>query len=490
MSSLVDQVVLGPFTGGLNNRSAPSHVGDNELVKCENFDIQTDGSLKTRPSVNLVATPFGSFNANIIGVGKISGTNYILAEVGTDLYYSISGSSWTVINTNHYNAAVFYNDVVYLIPQTAGQGGYWSPSGGFVADASMPTGVNALAHKSRLWIARGSTSADYTRLQFSEPITATTLTWAATNIVDVNAKDGDEIKALMIYNDDLMIFKGDSTWIYAFDLLPEDGLVRVVNEKIGINNKLCFGTYQNTLYVFHEEEVFEVVNYNFTKINHNCVFNVSSSPTPESGMEHALSVVDDKILVKVYNKVYVYHILVQAWSEYTGVAHTTRSKWWELDQGATTGVEIYGKYYIAGSSTANEGNIYRIHDGQSTSDEAFTATLETKAYDFDEPLAYKRQMWWSVDYVPADAGNSTLTAFCRKYVGNVFTTNPTTQAENFGTIAPEWERVIRIPDAIRFRSIQYVVSVTSGSGVYDRCWVRRITTILKRRETVTNKRNI
>lgn len=488
MSTTVDQIFLGPFTGGLNTRSAPGHIADNELAICENFDIQVDGSLKTRPSIVQLSYPFGT-NMEIIGTGKISGTPYIIATTGNNTYYSTSGLTWTSFVATRINAVVFYNDVAYMIPNSAGAGGYWSPSGGWVSDASMPTGVHAIAHKSRIWVARGSTSTDYTRLQFTDPITSTTLTWTATNIVDVNAKDGDGVQALMVYNDDLMIFKNDSTWIYAFDLLPEDGIVRVVNEKIGVNNKFCFGTYQNTLYVFHEEEVYEVVNYNFTRINHNCVFSITTSPTPESGMEHALSVTDDKIIIKVYNKTYVYHILIQAWTEYTGTAMTNRSKWWELDQGPSTGTQVLGKYYIAGSATPNEGSIYRFHDGQNTADEAFTARLETKVYTFDEPLVYKRQMWWAVDYVSADAGLATISCYSRAWSDNTLTpvTSTTASLQEDGFSIGETPKLFKVPDARRFRSIKYVVSITSGSGVYDRCWINSISVILKRRQTVKNQ---
>ena len=44
-----DALQIGPFVGGLNTFSDPSAVADNELVVCDNFELDLDGSLKSRP---------------------------------------------------------------------------------------------------------------------------------------------------------------------------------------------------------------------------------------------------------------------------------------------------------------------------------------------------------------------------------------------------------------------------------------------------------
>lgn len=486
MSTLDEAVGIGPFSGGLNTRSIPDLLEDDELTLCLNFDVDLDGSLKTRPAITStgLTPPSASDNIRIIGSGKISGTTYILGATGSGTYVSTnSGASWSLVTANIANCVVFYNDVAYLIPNTAGEGGYYNGTT-FTADANMPTGKSALAFKSRIWVARGSTSTDYTRIQFTDPITAATLVWTASNIIDINAKDGETIQALIVYNDDLMIFKDDSTWLYAFDILPEDGIVRVVNEKIGAASPLSVGTFQNVLYVLHEEQVYEMANYNFTLLNQKVPFVLVNSYGHETDLRFALSIIDHRIVIKFGDNVYVYNIYNNAWSQWGGADMAKRSRWWEIDTDPVAGEEVFGKLYLSGSSVATDGSLFKLQDGSNIAEDV-SATMRTKNYDFGEPLSFKRLMWWAVNFTSSPSIEEAWTF--EAYADGV---NVTSHVFNVGGLGNDRENVVRVPDGLRFRKIYFYISASSGTGAYDRSVVSSLSAILKRRQTVPKQENV
>jgi hypothetical protein len=51
-------IQVGPFIGGLNTFSDATAIADNELTVCENFELDLDGSLKSRPPIENLAINF------------------------------------------------------------------------------------------------------------------------------------------------------------------------------------------------------------------------------------------------------------------------------------------------------------------------------------------------------------------------------------------------------------------------------------------------
>src|SRR5690606_9451764 len=78
---------------------------------------------------------------------------------------------------------------------SANDGGYWTPTGGFVAQEHMPRGDSILGHKFRLWVIKGrDASVNGTRLYHSEVLGIVPI-WKTTGaeFIDVGAGDGQNI---------------------------------------------------------------------------------------------------------------------------------------------------------------------------------------------------------------------------------------------------------------------------------------------------------
>ena len=66
---------LGPFNGGLNIGSDPVLVQDNELINCLNLELDIDGSLVSRPAIQIAET--GAANQRLLVFGSVVFNNIL-----------------------------------------------------------------------------------------------------------------------------------------------------------------------------------------------------------------------------------------------------------------------------------------------------------------------------------------------------------------------------------------------------------------------------
>ena len=55
---------LGPFTGGLNNKSQTGEAKSDELVKLVNMEVTTDETLTSRPPIELIKSTVRSLGSS------------------------------------------------------------------------------------------------------------------------------------------------------------------------------------------------------------------------------------------------------------------------------------------------------------------------------------------------------------------------------------------------------------------------------------------
>jgi len=214
-------IQVGPFIGGLNTFSDPTSIADNELTVCENFELDLDGSLKSRPPIEDLGVDFpldATGNINILGYYyTASGTSYLLASDGKNSTYYFDGNTWTLITSTFSGAAMVQYDDQAWITASVGSltpGGYWDPSGGFVADNNMPLGESIVTFKGAFCgISEGKDSTNQgTRLYRSRTLADPSL-WQATNdFVDIGTGDGQNIVQLSVYFNTLLIFRVNSIY--------------------------------------------------------------------------------------------------------------------------------------------------------------------------------------------------------------------------------------------------------------------------------------
>lgn len=320
-----DILRLGPFTGGLNRASDRSSVLDNELVDCLNFELDLDGSLVSRPAITVSRQGTTGARFLIFGSAEFSGTVYLFGtQSGKTFVSSNEGDTWTELNpgsaSRECKCLVQYQGKVWMpaTPGSANGGINWDPSTGATAVAALPRGVAAVEHKNRMYVCPGPTaSTNESRLSFSDPADFTT--WPGSNFIDVSGGDGTTLNAVVIYQDNLLLFKDNSTFVLAYDLSPTEAILREINPVIGVEGPFQVTQHENTLYCFHNENVYEVVNYEFGIVNLKLPLEFDNSmPTGTTARYEpkSLSLLGDRLIVRHYNRTYSLNLRTKTWSEW------------------------------------------------------------------------------------------------------------------------------------------------------------------------------
>lgn len=405
---------IGPFVGGLNLASDVSSVADEELVECINLELDIDGSLKSRPPYVKV-TEGAPVGHKIIGSAVFSGVGYIFSS-GTDtgvqsIQFSTNGSSWTQIESGRLaDVAVQYRNKVWFPANqssTAATGISWDPGVGATVITDMPRSSHAVVHKERLYVVPGTGAAsNNSRLSFSAPADLTT--WPAPNTIDVSPGDGESLNAVIVYNDNLLLFKNNSSFVLAYDLDPADAILREINPVLGIIDGDNLVQFENVVYALHEDTVYEIVNYDFNPINIKVPFVLDTTTPPGQArlVDTTLSLIGERLVVKYFAKVYVFGLRTRTWGEWSVTTEAVEQwhetgKFWRLPD--TTD-------YYTRRAFDNCGCVLRVPDPigaadlelDGTAGQVITCTAKTKDFDMADPVHFKRMFWWSADVLAGD----------------------------------------------------------------------------------------
>lgn len=374
---------LGPFTGGLNTASDPTAIADAELVELTNFELDIDGSLVSRTPVQELQGHINwSERILCIGEGVFNGVHYMIGSNISGVYYYLN-SIWTLItNTFQASVAVQYADKVYLVakPGSANPGGKWDPSGGFVAVAAIPKGQAAAVHKERLFICPGIDAVNNTsRLTFSDP--GNLDSWPGTNFIDIGQGDGTKLIDLTIFQDNMLLFKDQSTYVLSYDIRPTDATMRRISTTIGVSKQYCVANYENQVYVFHGGWVYEILNLDFNRLNTKVPFiRDETIPSPFAGENVFLSIVEDRLYCRYYRKVYVYGLRTRTWSEWVSNSENLQFFGPVLTIRPSTGNE----YYAGSCISAKRSVVKFVNTHTSTDIEKAYNTVVTATDNFNE----------------------------------------------------------------------------------------------------------
>lgn len=502
-----EEIRLGPFVGGLNTFSDPTAIGDTDLAEVQNFEMEADGSLVNRPPfVPTVSMPAGSSGtgARLLGYYSEPGGIYRLIGTSRAATYWFNGTAWNLLANFEASAVVQYRDDLWLItdPTSSSTGGKWTPSGGFVADPNIPQGRAIIAHKERLWVAPGRLAAtNGTRLYMSTIVSAG-VNWPASKVfINVGAGDGQNIVDLVVYNTDIVIFKTDSTYRFAFSADPATGIVSRISPTIGCADIGCYAEYENQIYVLHNNKVYIFINYNFEQLNSKVPLK-ADSPSATLIEPYSLSVWADRLIVQYYDKLFVYSLRTQTWSVW---------------KSSLTNLAFPGRFYtIPGQRTDQPsaylaspqlGNraLFQITDAITTDAEDMECYFWTKNYDYQSASKFKKLFWWGVDLIanvavtltirPVESSQtitwgqaaaykwSELQTWSRPISGTTeFVDNVPVEGVAYG------RKFIKSPKALRFRQIAFKVSgKTRGDVATSPLAVFNVTTYVRDKQTVANK---
>jgi hypothetical protein len=396
-------LVIGPFARGLNLYDDPTAVLDDELVEALNFDPGLEGSLKNRPPFQDLSDPLtlgATGNARLLGFYyESNGTYHLLASDGLSTTWRYSAGVWSVLTATFAASAMVQFDGKAWLVSPVGEvdpGGYWTPAGGFVADADMPRGDVIASYKFRLWVAPGRNQPNGTRVYYSKVLGQPNF-WQTPGFVDIGAGDGQSIVALTTYYNSLLIFRTQSIFSFEYITDPAQGQVQVLVPGVGLESKNTLVSYENYLYFMHDEKAYEFINNRATQINIKVPF--EAVETEDIAFPFTVSNFNNRVIFGYYDTLYVYSLRTRTWTRWRSPVYGAIGQIISPNAAGTTDEAfVLPSREVAIGGSRSVPLLY-ITDQIADVTEEFTCVLQTKNYSYKLASNFKRLYWWGVDAI-------------------------------------------------------------------------------------------
>ena len=393
-------VRIGGFAGGLNTYSDPTAVGDNECTDIQNFDVDLDGSLISRPPFavkDAAGVLSGTGLYRVLGWYSNNSIDHLIVASDTDgaTYARTESGGWqTVTATIAGTSMVQFNGEAYITSAVGAtnNGGHWDGTT-WTADANIPRGETSCIYKERMFVAYG-TGTNANRIEFSNPGDFTS--WnSSVNFFDVRKGDGQNIVEVRQFSDVVCIFKQDSMYVYSFDSAPERGTVRNISSVIGCGGTNCIIEYENSLYVYHESKLYQLNNWNFTLTNLKVPF---FALVLNAGFTQNVKIfrLGDRLVVRYFDNFYVFGLRTGTWSRWITTS-TYPDYFTQVPINNADDPEVY--YGFSRNSASRAMYSFNNKHNSTDSETDFTCYVVTKSFDFQVPYTWKRLAWWGVDII-------------------------------------------------------------------------------------------
>lgn len=483
-------VSAGPFVGGLNALSDPGAIGDQELAVCQNFEVDPDGALRTRPpfvdrSITLTLASTGDLH--ILGTYYDTAGIHVVATDGNSSTYVFNGTSWSLVtNTFAATAAVQFNSVLYLLaPVGTPNGGTWNGTT-FTADSTMPKGTAMVAYKSRLWVATAGSTVRYSGVIVDgtfwnqSPVTGGSFV--------VNGQDGEAIIALIVAFGSLLAFRTRSIWQFTYSTDPAFGAQQALVGDVGLSNSSSIEMFENIIYFMYDGKAYVLNGANASQLNVTVPFTATSRIGIY--LPYAVSIVNRRVVYTYYDTQYVWNLRSRTWTTWRSVAFGGIGKMEQLSGADTGDTPVYithSNVTVPVGGTRRAKTVF-FTDGYTTEVEpgGFDATMRTKIFDYATPDKYKRLFWWGVDAIFRSSMTAVVVpviyatqvtwgqlrtrtwgqlldyTWGQSAIGSfdATTTIPAAQAGS-GPV----RKFVKFPKSLRFRRVYYQITITVDGAI-------------------------
>lgn len=544
----IQELEIGPFAGGINTYSDPAMIADDEMVDCVNFDLSLDGSLVSRPPWEVLDARYVTnteagaqpplCHQIIIGTGVFDGARFIVVNsnhsgASASYIYFVDGPNSGLLakiaDGTHSKAHRYDNDI-FLVPDidNTGVGARYDLAGGLVTVLpNMPSGYASCIYKDRLWISGRRTVPYAARLYFSD--LADFAAWPGTNFFDIAPGDGDAVNDLAVYQDNIVIFKDNATYVLAYDTGPAQAVLQVINTDVGAMGRNCVDVYENSIFVLKYNQLYEMSNYDFVRVSVKLPFEYDESlpvaaPYVAAGQSYKwpiwMRIVGDRAVVRFYNRLYVYHLRLRGWTrwdsedvniKYLGPIMRLDNTNTDLLRGYDTYVATSALAKNIDSSGPGSSGAWRMHfkifkmedryddDNFENGNQTIVfppvdikLSMKTKQFDVGLSHRFKRLMHWGIDCYTSRNVIGTLYPFSVAYKvtwnqlaihkwhdlntwAYPLTAIPTVEQQVSGD-AGKQVKFVRFPKSLRFRLLQFEVNmVTQGNRTDGPAYLYSIT---------------
>lgn len=507
-------IKFGLFSGGLHNSSGTGEaIDDKELFQCTNLEVDLDGSLANRPAIGQFNTSGLSSTTNLRVIGYYapsSGGKYlVLASTAHVMLVDTSTGAQYASQACIAIACIQYKDVLFVVPTpTGGSSGGKFTLNVWSAIATMPAGEAIVLYKERLWIAAGITSSGTgaSRLYFSAIGDGTSWT-VGTDFADVQPGNGQKLVSMTVLNNDIILFKEHSTFRFGYSSIVTKFDLSIISASIGVPSPSCAVTYDsNNVYVLHDNNVYELFNYQFTKISKPVALRQLVDSSLFATETYGLSLYRDRLFVRYYAYIYVYSLVTKTWSQWTTARAFSRLV---TVPSADIGLDTA---YATSASSNDPAKVYYFRDDRVTgvgTVESFNCMITTKTYDLDVPQQYKVLFWWGLNI--ATSGNTTVSAVVpnagsnytwdflkanytwnsAKAAGILWSNNDKVTISKTvpSTLGKYARKLLKLGQKFRFRQVFFTVSAAALSNTVGDASVRiyDITALINSKETVVKE---
>jgi hypothetical protein len=419
---MTEAFTIGPFKDGirLGMLSAPDSITD--ATDIINFDILNDGTLRSRRMQRIIPDKNGTTKRMemLAAFYDSAGKPYIIASCPTGTYQWDGTANFTQITTNVAVDAVQYMGYIWLVCET-GASGKWKPVEGFTAVSGMPLGRSCVVKNDRMLIAKVGTDA---AVYYSKAGDFNSWEGAGGGYFQVRKDDGGQLQKLLIYNDQVLVFKNSGLWALSFTGDPGAGNLRLVSPHIGTANRISAVAREDIVMFYHDGKIYGMNNNQLIDLGRPLMedFNVNfptgvGTPATPSGAMNPLTVNNlfltffehNKILAHIDGFNYVYHIESGSWTRYDFGANTI---------GRVLQIRTWSDaaewVWYAGARDVNDDKIYQFMHPEIAGDTAgmtllpFNCRVRTKGLIFGNPTAFKRLFHWGIDCSFAGAVTATI----------------------------------------------------------------------------------
>ena len=444
-----DGVIIDNFQGGINNVADPSLIATNEVAKATNVVLSSTGKFVSRPPFDVVATHPQSFvgqTQNLLGYWRDEDgfTHIVISfDSSTSPAEFVSGSTWICRLDTYAWTQVWaypaqdmttYLNRLYLVnPNTTG--GYYSKTSGYTwtdlndATTGLPPAANIQYSKGRIYLSSRKTVGNFKEISTirysnlsSDTLGTSIDEFPAINFIIVNEGDGEKLVKITEGNNELFLFRSNSTWRLGFSASaePSNGVLSQLSSTIGVDNVNSVVDAGNFLAVLHAGVLYQFAGYNFyplndyTKLRFKLPSTLDTTYAFTTKQTTAVSSLGKYILVYYYGSMYCYDVDFRIWTEF--ISYTRATHIIEAPRGTflasssvVTGYGIHDD--LTGIPDQTNGLIKFALEYPETGSfiEDIKCVIRTRAYDIGEPAKFKRLFAWEVVAVVVDTLIGSIT---------------------------------------------------------------------------------
>jgi hypothetical protein len=406
---------LGPFTGGMDNWTDQASIGDKELFLIENGEVDTDGSIVSRPAFVFEET-VSPHTGTLQPLGyyvRADGVTFLVVATAIDTQiYQLDTKTWTTIWSQPASHFTQYDNKIVMCSETVA-GGYWE-SGTFTPMPTMPFASQIVFYQERFWLFGPKGSANATTIWFSNltvisPPSSIYDFTTSTNFFTVSKGDGQWITALVADTNALLIFRSGSTYQFTYPNAPSSGTLRPLSKTIGAENKWSVGFYESYYLIVSQGYLYQFINYKYYPLNTKKITFRRGSLPGALLADIRLSIYGRRCVLWFYGAVYVYNLITTSWSTWVSDA-SSPAHFFTIPPTSTSGA-TRSAIVVTGEDIAAKKRLWRISDdpiATGTLFENFTLHVTTKAYDFERAANDKRMTWWALEVQSASGAEGIM----------------------------------------------------------------------------------